>query len=100
MSSKYFARSGAGTDVAVGCMGVAVARGRGVMVAVGIIVAVGVTVDWGAKDEQDERTNVKSKIERMDEVNLFRMACILPLVAQINNHENIVTFSISCLLNE
>jgi hypothetical protein len=61
-------------------MGVAVAAGRGVMVAVGTMVAVGVIVGWGAKDEQDERTNVKRKIARLDEVNLFRMGCILPLV--------------------
>jgi len=75
VSSIYFARSGAGTVVAVGKMGVAV--GNEVAVAVGILVAVGVTVGSGEKDEQDERINVKRKIARMDGVNLFRMDCIL-----------------------
>ena len=73
--SIYFARSGAGTGVAVGNMGVAV--GKGVVVAVGILVVVGVTVGWGAKEEQDEKIKVNRKIASMDGVNLFRMDCIL-----------------------
>jgi hypothetical protein len=75
VSSIYFARSGAGTDVAVGNMGVAVKKG--VAVAVGVVVAVGVAVGSGTKDEQDERINVKRKITRMDGVSLFGMGCIL-----------------------
>jgi hypothetical protein len=74
-SSMYFARSGAGTEVAVGNMGVAV--GTWVAVAVGFIVTVGVTDGSGVEAEQDEEINVKRKIARMDGVNLFRMDCIL-----------------------
>jgi hypothetical protein len=77
--SVYFARSGAGTGVAVGSMGVAV--GKGVEVAVGTNDAVGITVGLGVNDVQDERIKVKRKTARMDEMNLFRMGCILPLVA-------------------
>ena len=75
VSRVYFARSGAGTDVAVGKMGVAV--GKGVAVAVGVVAAVGVTVGSAAKDEQDERRTVNRKIARMDRVSWFRMGCIL-----------------------
>jgi hypothetical protein len=74
--SVYFARSGAGTRVAVGT-GVCVAVGKGARVAVRIKDAVGVTVGAGAKDVQDERINVNRKRTRMDRVNLFRMGCIL-----------------------
>ena len=67
--------------VAVGNMGVAV--GKGVLIAAGVSDAVGVAVGAGAKDAQDERINVKRKRTRTDGGNLFRMGCILPLVAKI-----------------
>ena len=68
--SMYFARSSAGTRVAVGA-GVLV--GEGVTVAVGINDAVGVTVDTGAGDAQEEKINVNTKSTRMDGTSLFRM---------------------------
>ena len=71
VSSMYFARSSAGTGVAVG-KGVLV--GSGVTVAVGINEAVGVTVGWGAMDEHAERINIS---KRRAWVVLFRMGCIL-----------------------
>jgi hypothetical protein len=75
VSNVYFARSGAGTGVAVGNMGVAVEKG--VLVATGVKDAVGVVVGDEAKDVQDEKINVNRKMARMDGVNLFRMGCIL-----------------------
>jgi hypothetical protein len=74
--SVYFARSGAGMDVAVGT-GVCVAVGKGARVAVGIKDEVGVTVGAGAKDAQEEKINVNRKSTRRVGVNLFCMGCIL-----------------------
>lgn len=63
-------------------VGVSVAVGKGVSVAVGMDDAVGVTVEAGASDVQEDE-NERRKMERMmrDEAVLFRMGCILPLVA-------------------
>jgi hypothetical protein len=80
VSSIYFARSGAGMDVAVGNMGVAVEKG--VLVATGAKDVVAVAVGVLSKDAQDERINGNRKKARMDGVNLFRMGCILPLVSK------------------
>ena len=74
----YLARSIAGMGVVVG---VSVAVGKGVMVAVGMDDAVGVIVGAGVKAAQDERVKASSKRTRMGGVILFRMGCILPLVA-------------------
>jgi len=78
--SVYFARSGAGTSVAVGT-GVFV--GKGVMVAVGINGTVGVMVGVGAMDAHAERINVNRNVTRTDRVDLFRMDCILPLLYKL-----------------
>ena len=75
--SVYFARSGAGTWVAV-AVGVMVAKG--VVVDRRVNVIIGVDMGVGAEDAQDERTNVDTKRTRVKRVNLFRMGCILPLV--------------------
>jgi len=58
-------------------VGVCVAVGTGGMVAVGINDAVGVTVGSGVGDEHAERKNARRKRTMMEEVNLFRMGCIL-----------------------
>jgi hypothetical protein len=78
--SVYFARSGAGTSVAVGT-GVCVAVGKDATVAVGINDAVGIVVGVGVMDAHAERINVNRSRTWMDRVDLFRMGCILPLVA-------------------
>jgi hypothetical protein len=72
----YLARSITGRGVAVG---VIVAVGKGVIVAVDVGDAVGVAVGVGASDEQEEIMNANRK--RLERVVLFRMGCILPLVA-------------------
>ncbi len=77
--------------VAVGNTGVAV--GKDVLVATGVKDAVGVAVGAGEKDAHAEKINVNRKITRRGRVDLFRMGCILPLVAKINNHENAPTKS-------
>jgi hypothetical protein len=82
VSSVYFARSGAGMDVAVGNTGVAVGKRMGV--AVDVNDAVGVAAGAGSKDAQEEKIDVNRKMARMDGVNLFRMGCILPLVEKNN----------------
>ena len=76
--SVYFARSGAGTRVAVG---IGVFVGKGAMVAVGITDAVEIAVGVGVMDAHAERINVNRSSTWMDRVDLFRMGCILPLVA-------------------
>ena len=72
----YLARSNIGAGVLVG---VSVAVGKGVTVAVGLGGAVGVLVGAGAIDEQEEKMSAKRK--RLEGAVLFRMGCILPLVA-------------------
>ena len=64
-------------------IGVSVAVGKGVApaVAMGMDDAVGVIAGAGVKDAQDERVKASSKRTRMGGVILFRMGCILPLVA-------------------
>jgi len=51
--------------------------GTGVDVAVGINDAVGVTVGVGVSEEHAERINVRRKRAMTDEMDLFRMGCIL-----------------------
>lgn len=74
----YLARSNMGTDVSVG---VSVAVGKGVIVAVGMEDTVGVSVEAGKgiNDLQEEK-NERRKMERTmrEMVVLFRMDCILP----------------------
>jgi hypothetical protein len=75
----YFARSSAGVGVAVGA---SVSVGKGVLVAEGTADTVGVLVGAGARDVQDARVNIARNRIRMNGLILFRMGCILPLVAK------------------
>jgi hypothetical protein len=63
-------------------VGVSVAVGKGVIVAVGMDDTVGVcvAVGAGAIDVQDERMKANRKRTRLGGVILFRMGSILPLV--------------------
>ncbi len=79
----YWARSSVGVGVAVGAR-VSVGKGVALAVAVGMGVedAVGVTVGAGTSDVQEEK-NERRKMEETtrDDMVMFRMGCILPLVA-------------------
>jgi hypothetical protein len=62
-------------------VGVDVAVGKGVTVAVGMADAVGVSVGSRTGDVQDVKVKTNRISTRMGGVVMFRMGCILPLVA-------------------
>jgi co-chaperonin GroES (HSP10) len=74
----YFARATSGIAVAVGS-GVSVDGGKGVSVAASMGSTVVVAVGAGVDDDVQDETRKMKKITQ-DEMILFRMGCILPLV--------------------